>query len=425
MAKANAFKRLKQAWVTLPRRAKRVYLMSFGVIVLGGLGVAKMMSHDQSALEGIDAKAVLPKASTKTSGGGDKKVSYSQKQSIQSQEEKRLEQSREENETYLPDMTKLEIAVEDDKPFFEEKSEPEPPETPPDEPTTLEEQLEQEIASDKAKQSDAGKRMKEEEFKAAVQARLRIYSQVVGNTKGASSAGALVSRGIATGGKDAGVGPGNPAEDQRDDKNVEGSKAKRGYLPGDVVLAKLDNYVNTDESGKWMRLTLVDGPVEGARVMASYQRVGGVIVAETSTISWRDPITKQSHTAPFVGTLVTADSKMQEGISSDTNYHTVYRWGMLIFSGAMKGVGEVYLQGSDEVITDNGNIIKVNERGPKDIAFGVAKGVGDQLSAIAAREFDTPPTVIADPREIGILGIMMTSEVNYPWLPLISENDVY
>ncbi|MFV7771959.1 DotG/IcmE/VirB10 family protein [Shewanella marisflavi] len=418
---ANGLKRLKQAWITLPRRAKRVYLMSIGVIVIGGVIVTKMMSPDESALEGIAAKANLPGVSTSGSSGGETKVSYAQKRDIKTQEEQRLEQSRAENETYLPDMTKLDIAVEDDQPFFDSEPQEEPSEPVLEEPSSLEDQLEVEIAEDKAKQGNNAARMREEEFKAAVQAKLGMYSQIMSNSKMTKASGMLVSRASAGASQaDESGATGAPNTAGGSSASIDNStNGKRGFLPGDVLLAKLDNYVNTDESGNWLRLTLIDGPMEGARVMANYQRVGGVIVAKTATISWKN------RTAPFVGTLVTGDSKMQEGISSDTDYHTFYRWGMLIFSGAMKGVGEVYLSGSDEVITENGNIIKVNERGPKDIAFGVAKGVGDQLSTIAAREFDIPPTVIADPREIGLLGIMVTSEVNYGWLPLISEEDVY
>ncbi|MCZ4337777.1 DotG/IcmE/VirB10 family protein [Shewanella colwelliana] len=418
---ANGLKRLKQAWITLPRRAKRVYLMSIGVIVVGGVIVTKMMSPDESALEGIAAKANLPGVSTSGSSGGETKVSYAQKRDIKTQEEQRLEQSRAENETYLPDMTKLSIAVEDDQPFFDSVPQEEPSDVLEDEPSSLEEQLEVEIAEDKAKQSNNAARMREEEFKAAVQAKLSMYSQITSNSKMTKAGGMLVSRASTAANQvDGSVATGAPNAMGGSSASIDSStNGKRGFLPGDVLLAKLDNYVNTDESGSWLRLTLIDGPMEGARVMANYQRVGGVIVAKTSTISWKN------RTSPFVGTLVTGDSKMQEGISSDTDYHTFYRWGMLIFSGALKGVGEVYLAGSDEVITDNGNIIKVNERGPKDIAFGVAKGVGDQLATIAAREFDIPPTVIADPQEIGLLGIMVTSEVNYEWLPLISEDDVY
>tara|TARA_R110002033_G_scaffold135713_4_gene175316 strand:+ start:7731 stop:8966 length:1236 start_codon:yes stop_codon:yes gene_type:complete len=394
---------IKKAWMTLPIKAKKVYKLSAIIVLVGSYYIYTLFAGPGDSLSSSVSIAKNPPSVDAQSAEGEL-MDYEQAQYLKLREAELAESKRESGESYLPDFKALETET-GTKNDFSQKPPESKPEEPPKDNDNGGRNFPAEQRVDRTEESER-KQLREEERKLAIEARVAAYSNIVAIVKTPKNAGSLYQHY-------------KPVEANQDKVAANSSKslANEGgkvlvanrLTVGDTVMAKIDNYVNSDNSSKFVRLTLLEGELESGIVMGEYERVNGVITIVTKTLS------KNGVTTPFPGIVVTSDGRMETGLSTDTDYHTFYRWSALIFSGALKGAGEMYLTASDEVITDNGTVIKVNEKDPLDIVMGVAKGVGDVTSDIALKEFSIPPTVIVDPLEIPVVGIMLTADAEAPW----------
>ncbi|QIR16519.1 DotG/IcmE/VirB10 family protein [Shewanella aestuarii] len=406
------FQGIKKAWMTLPVKAKKVYKLSAVVVGISAFYMYSMLT-DESEM-GINSTVSISKNPDATEVSTDEaEIDYEQAQYLVEQEASIAENTKESGDTYLPNFKVLEQASGEPLDFSINKPQPQKEEVKPAPVVQPGERVFPTEDKSRNKKSDE-QILREQERIEAIESRINAYASIVSIVQTPKASGSLVRHykpiETASGTETGVIGPDGQIISVANGQTSAAPTAVLNKLTtGDVVTAKIDNYINTDNSSKFVRLTLLEGELESAIVMGEFQRIDGVIVITTKTIS------KNGITTPFEGVVVSPDGRMETGLTTDTDYHTLYRWSALVFSGALKGAGEMYLTLTDEVITENGQVIKVNERDPLDIVMGVAKGVGDMTAEIAAQEFNIPPTVIVDPIEMPVVGIMLTSDAEAPW----------
>ncbi|GGB66052.1 hypothetical protein GCM10011607_28440 [Shewanella inventionis] len=409
---------LKKAWMTLPVKAKKVYKLSAVVIGISGFYLYGLLTGESEL--GLSSSVSISKNPAAVAAkNGESQIDYQQAQLLAEKEAALAENTKEAGDSYLPDFKVLENASSEKIDFSIPKKEPEKPEQKPKAEPEFEERRFPARQS-QVNQNTEDAKIRAEERKKAIEARISAYAGIVSVVQSPKAAGTLVQhyKPVTTNATEVASAGGQVSSNQAGTAGT-GSVVLNKLTTGDVLSAKVDNYINTDNSSKFVRLTLLEGELEGAIVMGEFERVEGVIVITTKTIS------KNGITTPFQGVVVTPDGRMETGLTTDTDYHTLYRWSALVFSGALKGAGEMYLTLTDEVITEYGTVTKVNEKDPMDIVMGVAKGVGDATADIAAEEFTIPPTVILDPMAMPVVGIMLTSDAEAPWFSSKIRDNVH
>jgi hypothetical protein len=413
-------RQILKGWMSLPRKVKKVYKMTIAsMILVGALIYSNMSSTPQSELQ---SQVSLPPAEASNSmekKGEAGELDYALRASLKQSEEELQRNSMENNQTYLPNNDNLDLKIDDeiklDKPA---RSEPKSP--------SVEREKRSEAITDVDFSNGRGRddrsqnnNVNREDFEAKVQARLSILQAIQQEAMKVDQGGEMAVRDYS---KDLVIGSNGPSgvggSDSLINRDNINSVKSNTLTAGDVVIVQLDNYLNSDDNGKYVRLTMLS-PLEGPIIMGEYTRQGGYLNVTTSTISYNG-VTK-----PFQGILVKADGKLQSGITTDTNYHTAYRWGALMLSGALTGIGELYLNSADRVIKENGDIYETSSRDGTDILVGVGKGIGDRTASIAEKEFDTPPTVIVDPKEQAIWGVMLVQDTVLDGFPLIDRKSLY
>lgn len=417
------YKKFKQAWNTLPRKVKKIYKISFFVLLLVGYQVYSNIAKDTES--SLQSKVSLPSAQESTDAGrvGADDMDYAMKAGLKKSEEELQQNAAKNNETYLPNTDNLDIELNNDvvatnvNSQDENKQEPKKIERNEEQTRSRLDDTEFSTGRNYRNEVKADTSQRDRTFEDKVNAKLAIYQALQQSAMVVDAGGEISVRTYPEPvSNEKGVADNLSGKGQVENNNP--TVTQNTLTAGDVVIVQLDNYLNSDDNGKFVRLTMLS-PIEGPIIMGEYVRQGEYLNVSTSTISYNG-VTKN-----FKGLLVKADGTMSSGISTDTNNHTLYRWGALIFSGALTGIGEVYLAGSDKVIRENGDIIQTNERGAKDIAIGIGKGIGDRTASIAEKEFDIPPTVIADPKEQAIYGVMLVQDAPLDGFPLIDRNDVY
>lgn len=416
-------KKIVQAWRTLPRKVKKIYKISMVVLVLAGYLVYSNIAKDSES--SLQSKVSLPSAqdSNETGRAGESEMDYALKAGLKKSEEDLQLRAAKNNETYLPNTDNLDIdltqefvatnVIYPEEPEIEKEGKidhKEPPRSRLDD-------TEFSTGRTASRNVQVDTSQRDRTFEDKVNAKLAIYQALQQSAMLVDTGGAMSVRIYPEPVANVTNVAGNGISNNQVENKIQ-NVSQNTLTAGDVVIVQLDNYLNSDDNGKFVRLTMLS-PIEGPVIMGEYVRQGEFLNVSTSTISYNG-VTKN-----FKGLLVKADGSMSSGISTDTNNHTLYRWGALVLSGALSGIGEVYLSGSDKVIRENGDIIQTNERGAKDIAIGIGKGIGDRTASIAEKEFDIPPTVIADPKEQAIYGVMLVQDAALDGFPLIDRNDVY
>jgi hypothetical protein len=413
-------KQILKGWKSLPRKVKKVYKITIAsMIFVGALIYSNVSSTPQSELQ---SRVSLPPAETSNSmdkQGDTGELDYALRAGLKQTEEELQRTSIDNNQTYLPNNDNLELTINDHIDFENPtKPEPKPESEVIEKPEEAMSNVEFSNGRGRNDRSQVGN-VDREAFEAKVNTRLSILQALQQAAIKVDQGGELAVRNY----------PVDLSVDGNASIGVNGSSAPvanqiistiqpNTLTAGDVVIVQLDNYLNSDDNGKYVRLTMLS-PLEGPIIMGEYTRQGGYLNVTTSTISFNG-VTK-----PFKGILVTTDGKMQSGITTDTDYHTAYRWGALVLSGALTGIGELYLNSADRVIKENGDIYETSSRDGTDILVGIGKGIGDRTATIAEKEFDTPPTVIADPKEQAIWGVMLVQDTVLEGFPLIDRNSLY
>lgn len=420
-------KKFKKAWNTLPRQSKTIYKITALIMIFVVLLIYNNMQSKPNS--SLPSKVSLPSSNdnNKSETNNTNNLDHSMRTALKSSEEDLQKRSIEQNATYLPNTDNLELQTSS-------KIEVEPTKTvvKTSDKETSSNNVQSKSQTDVSlgrtdRNNDKNVRVvQSEEMKAKIQARLSIYQAIEQSAAQVDAGGELYVRTYDKSKETAtsvnlGKTTGSVGQNATESTTNNGTDKKNALTAGDVVIVKLDNYLNSDDNGKFVRLTMLE-PIEGPIIMGEYTRQGEYLSITTSTISY------EGVSKPFKGILVTADERMSSGASTYTDNHTFYRWSMLIVSGALSGIGEVYLSGggnSDRVIKENGDIYETSNKGWEDIAVGVAKGIGDRTAAIAEKQFDIPPTVIVDPQAQSIWGVLVSQTTELEGFPLIDRSKVY
>jgi hypothetical protein len=210
----------------------------------------------------------------------------------------------------------------------------------------------------------------------------------------------------------------NPSANQNNNINLA-KPSKRGYLKGDVIIASLDNYLNSDNAADYARLTIQQGPLRNAKVLAKPTVKNNAFNVSTY---W---ITYDGYSIPFKAVAVTVDDKMQTALSTDVDYHTFQNTSLLILGSVVEGVAERASETGTTVTTSNTVISSKPEATTKDLWIAGLGKVGERGARAAINNSNRAPTVILDGKEKGIVGLMMIEDFNPQWLPEIKESKVY
>ncbi|MBU0743829.1 MAG: hypothetical protein KKE11_00445 [Gammaproteobacteria bacterium] len=160
------------------------------------------------------------------------------------------------------------------------------------------------------------------------------------------------------------------------------------YKAGTVILATLDTEVNSDENTP-VRATIVHGPMKGSKVIGNFQRVDQKILLQFTVLS----IPKLTNSIPINVVAVDPDTDRTALVSSVDN-HYMLRYGTMLASGFMSGLGEAFQTSGSQLstnITGTTSTMPALTLGEKTIvAFG---NMAQQFSTAMAPKINTPPTV--------------------------------
>jgi type IV secretory pathway VirB10-like protein len=172
-----------------------------------------------------------------------------------------------------------------------------------------------------------------------------------------------------------------------------------GLEPGTVLYAVVDIGVNSDQEGTPVVAHVLSGPFEGATVMGGFKRSSERLVVQFNKI------VAKGVQAEFSGYAV--DPKTQSpGVASSVDTHFLERWGGLVASSFISGLGSAVATGGTSIIyggTTAPTVSTTNHTLSDQMLMAAGK-VGDKASQQFANNFNIPPTVTLDPGQpIGIL----------------------
>jgi hypothetical protein len=195
---------------------------------------------------------------------------------------------------------------------------------------------------------------------------------------------------------------------------------KRGYLKGDVIIATLDNYLNSDNAASYARMTIQQGPLRDAKVLATPTVNNDAFNIKSY---W---LTHKGRSVSFKAVAVTIDDQMKTSMSTDVDYHTFANTSLLVIGSFVQGFAErAENTGTSTTISDTATVINQDETSDRDLIIGGFGEVGKRASAAAIANSTRKPTVILDGKKMGVVGLMMVEDFNPNWLPEIKENQVY
>lgn len=415
---------IKKAWATLPKSTKTVYKLIGFLLCIFGYMVSSNISSE--SISSVESKVSLPSSDDRDRKPAENvELGYQMETALKQSEVDRQRNSLANNATYLPKMDNLEIEPNSEIIIPEPAKEAEKENLPSDNSTAAEVSSTDFALGRNSGDSKGTRRLNDDEQRAIQQARLSIYQALEQRSATIDSGGELYVRKVDNKKQDATITSKNSGQASSivampNDNSIL-TESKNILTPGDVVIVQIDNYLNSDDNGKFVRMTMLE-PIEGPIITGQYTRQGEYLNITTTTISYKSII------KPFKGIVVTADGRMSAGAVTSSDSHTLYRWSMLALSGALSGIGEVYLGsggGTDKIIKENGDIYETSRPGYETIAIGVGKGIGDRTASIAEKEFNIPPTVILDPKEQAIWGVYVSDTTDLEGFPLIDRSKVY
>lgn len=171
------------------------------------------------------------------------------------------------------------------------------------------------------------------------------------------------------------------------------------YVPaGTIYYAVLEIGVNSDEISPVRALVVQEGPLKGAMLLGSPERVGEKVVISFNTISMNGK--------DYAVNAVALDPEtMRTAIADDVDNHTFERYFKLATAAALTGYAEAltatsttkYSDGSEQQV--QGSLPKTEDQ----IAVALGR-VGETLVPIYEKEFGRAPTVSVYPdRDLGIM----------------------
>lgn len=175
-----------------------------------------------------------------------------------------------------------------------------------------------------------------------------------------------------------------------------------GVKPGDLLYAIVDTGVNSDVPSAVLA-TVASGKFRNARLMGSFQRFDERIVLSFTRLVMPDGKVLQ------LDAYAVDPGTSEASVATSVNTHFFERWGGLIASSFLSGLGEAKrFSGAQSNIygTVNGTSDQMiwKKYNPADQAWIAAGKVGEKAAEKFERNFDRPPTVyLASGTAIGVL----------------------
>lgn len=190
---------------------------------------------------------------------------------------------------------------------------------------------------------------------------------------------------------------------------------------GSMINAKLESDINSDYGGT-VRATIQGGKLHGSSLYGTFSVpfIANVHLPRDKVGIRFDRLVHNRETFSIEAIGLDAES-LNDFVGGKVNNHYVLRWGGLVGSTFLKGLGEAASYGTDEAIEGSDNVIKNPIKGTSNqlkVAFGE---MGSELSQIARDQFTRPPTVTIDKNSSrgASFPVVFMQEVVDPKLPML------
>ncbi len=178
---------------------------------------------------------------------------------------------------------------------------------------------------------------------------------------------------------------------------------------GTIEIAVLDTGINSDEQSPILATIVQQGPLKNAKLLGQFSRVDKKLVLNFTTLS----IPNLNKSISINAVAIDPDTA-KTALASDVNNHYLLRYGTLIASSFLQGLGTAVSQsGSTVVFQPAGNTFITNPTTSAAQKGLVALGnVGTQYAATLGQNFQKPPTVTLNAGSA--VGILLMSDLTIP-----------
>jgi len=166
--------------------------------------------------------------------------------------------------------------------------------------------------------------------------------------------------------------------------------------PGHISFGELLTAINSNEPGP-VEAEIVSGRFRHARLLGQFRREHDRLVIQFDEMTW-------NHQSYRISAYAINAKTARTYVATSVNHHTLYRWGSLIAASFLGGVDNALDMANTNETLGNGYAVVTQQLTDGEIPLYAAGNVGNVLTLIMAKQFDTPPTVReAQGAPIGIL----------------------
>lgn len=209
-----------------------------------------------------------------------------------------------------------------------------------------------------------------------------------------------------------------------EDKPIEsenGTYDGDDFLPGRVILARIDGFIQSDTQTPFVRLKPVEGPkewVEDAIFLAQPSLIDneGFLIEVKS-------VTHKNKTGTLDGVVVTPDDNRNAIVVDEIESREWERLGYLVGGGFLNGLNLLANRIGTTVTNQTGSVsnVEINKESLLVSAFG---GVGQRGENYLFEKLqNTPDNYMIDKNRL--VGIMIVAKPEMNWLPDLDNKSVY
>jgi hypothetical protein len=195
------------------------------------------------------------------------------------------------------------------------------------------------------------------------------------------------------------------------------------FLPGRIILARIDGYIESDTQTPFVRLKPVEGQadwVNDAIFLAQPKLVEGQgFRIDVEKLTWKN------NSGAFKAVVVSPDEKRNSLVVDEIDSREATRLAYLFFGGALSGVNTLASQLGGSVVTNNGNQVNTGvEINNKNLAISAAGGIGSRAeNYLMSKVSTTKDNHILHVNKL--VGLMIIEKPDLDWLPSLNNNSVY
>jgi intracellular multiplication protein IcmE len=181
------------------------------------------------------------------------------------------------------------------------------------------------------------------------------------------------------------------------------------FKAGSVMFAVLDTGVNSDEKSPVMA-TIIEGPLNGAKLLGSFQRVEQKVVLQFNVLN-----------VPYVQTSVPINAvaidpnTAKTALATSVDNHYMLRYGTLFAASFMSGVGQAVQNSGNSVTVNTSTGENVNLNGSvtatKAAVIGLGE-VGNKMASAWQPMVNRPPTI--EVKAGSGIGLLLMSDLSVP-----------